>query len=248
MKKRIISVALILIIAVMAIEVVSNFRTLDYEKAYEKTEKMDSFEAVMSTIVTITEGSDTKQSVIDQTIKVKNRNKKNMIYSVYAKSTSTDSTTSEVVEDVSEYIYYKDNYYIAMPGVKYKSYCGYDAAKSNINNLVNAVTFPYEKMYNVRKYKEKGKMHYEYDVEYSDVSNHVLSALQSAVSGFEGVNFKVSEVIAEAAVDKKYVTERSLWVVYESDEGIEISLEITVQIKNTKVKLDAPDESKYAAL
>ncbi len=243
MKKFLIAILAVALVAV----IIMTIGKTDYEKAYKKTESLTAFEINMTTTVNMTEGNINRESVIEQVVSVENFNKSNMKYKVSAQSTSTDENGKNVGE-VSEYIYYDEDYYLSLPGIKYKSFCGFDRAMTNIDDLVHSVSFPYDKMYNTEKYKEDGKVYYKYDVEYEDVSNHVKTALQSAINNYQGETFSVKETEAGAVVENGLVTEKSLWVVYESNSGIKISLKVVSSLEKTSCSVETPDISKYVSM
>lgn len=213
-----------------------------YAKAYKNTEKLENYTMEISTIVTIKDNSGTKQSAIDQTVKVKNKGKKNMTYQVYTMSTSTDVAASDVVTEENSYIYKNEKYYYTYPGVKYKSPTSYEMGLASIENLTNVISFPEEKMYNT--VKEDGE--YMFEVEASDVSDYINTMISFAANQFDNVTFKHDGVMAAACVEGKYITERSFVVSYEGESGESITLEIYTNLISRDAHINPVNEDEYA--
>lgn len=244
--RTVIFVAAAVMAVVLVFFAVNSIVGADYEKASKKTSALKSYETAITTIVTVSDGEHVKTSFIDQMVSVYNKGKKDMRYKVETKATSTDVSSGKVAEENNSYVYYDGSYYYDYPGVKYKSAATPETAKSNIENLVNVITFPLDKMYDITEEKENGETVYSYVVDYADVSAYVAATLQSATSLLEGVSLSIADVSAEATVKKGYVTERGLYVVYEGAEGEYISLEMNTKLNNTDAEVPVPDKTKYA--
>lgn len=217
----------------------------DYEKAYDKTKALSSYEMEVSTIVTVNNSGAVRQTAVSQNIEAYKIGDDSMRYTVRTKSTSVDEGGREDSSTVSEYTYCDGNYYIAMPGVKYVSRTDFDSALKNITDLTDIISLPYEKMYNTESDKADGEMVYKYDVEGEDISEYVLSLLQSAADSVEGETFKAENISASATVKGGYVTERAFTANYSSG-GASFSVEVYTVLTNKRSRVDKPDESKYA--
>ena len=143
-KGLIISVFSILLVGVVLFLIFSG--STGYKEAYENTDKLKSYTMEISTIATMTDSEGTKQSVVDQVVKVQNKGKNSMIYSVESKANSYDSLSGETVNEENGYIYCNGFYYYDYPGVKYKGPADFEAANLNITNLSRVISFPFEKI------------------------------------------------------------------------------------------------------
>lgn len=244
---KIVIVAVLLIAAVIVGVVLLNMPK-DYQSAYEKTNALTSYEMDITTIVTIEDENDTKQSVIEQSVKVYNKGKSSMRYNVSTHASSTEFSSGSVVEEDSSYMYHNGKYYQSYPGVKYKNAADSMAALENITALTNIITFAPDKMYNVTKEANDGKVVYEYGVDYADTSAYVKSTLENAVGVFDEGNFKLDSMWASATVEKDYVTERDFGIVYADGEEKSVTVEIYTKLVDTDASVEIPDESKYVSI
>lgn len=219
----------------------------DYEKAYDKTNALSSYEMEISTIVTVEAPDSLKQTVVTQNIEAYKIGDSSMRYTVKTDSSSFDESGNEDAATESEYTYCDGNYYISMPGVKYMSEIDFDSALKNITDLTNLISLPNEKMYNQVSEKNDGTMVYKYNVEGEDLSEYVLSLLQSAADSVEGASFKADDISGSAAVKGGYVTGRGFTAYYSSDEA-SFSVEVYTKLTNKRSKVDKPDASKYAVI
>lgn len=238
MKKKIVSLLCVLVSAVLLTSC-----GYDYEKAYGKTEKLASYETEITTIVTL-KGESLMQTEVVQTAQVYRKGSDDMRYRVATESFSVDENGRCEAESSSEYTYYDGNYYISMPGVKYYSPIDFDNALKNITDLTGLITFPYDKMYNVEKEKSKNGMVYDFDVEGEDLSEHVLSLLQSAADTFGEELFKPENIKASATEKGGYVTNRSFSAEYSAD-GKEFTVEIYTKLVKKRTRVAVPDKEKY---
>lgn len=219
----------------------------DYERAYDKTRALSSYEMEINSIVTVNAWGSFRQTAVQQNIEVYKIGEDAMRYAVRTKSKSVDGDGNTEAESDSEYIYCDGDYYISMPGVKYISKTDFDSALKNINDLTNIISLPYEKMYNPESEKRDGKMVYRYDVEGEDISEHILSLMQSAADSVEGASFKAEDISAEATVKGGYVTERAFTANYASEEA-SFSIEVYTNLTNKRSRVNKPDASKYASV
>lgn len=238
---------LILIVGVFVMTVALSSCGYNYEKAYEKTEALSSYEMEVSTIVTVNTPDSVKQTEVTQTIEVYKEGDAKMRYMVKTESASINEDGHREAESVSEYTYYDGKYYISMPGVKYASGTDFDSALKNITDLTGLISLPYEKMYNVDSCKVDGKMVYSYDVDGEDISEHVLSLLQSAADSVGEVGFAAKNISASASVKGGYVTDRAFEANYEA-EDISFTVEIYTKLVNKRARVNVPDASKYASI
>lgn len=207
-------------------------------------DEMTDYVMNISTFITIDGGDDTKQSAIEQTVRVNNKGSEDMLYEVKTTATSTDVLTGKVVSEENSYIYYDNNYYYTYPGVRYKSPADYKLALENIENLTRVITFSENDMVNAEWTEVNGEEKVSYQVEYEDVSPFVKGVLENAAATFEGVSFSMTELSASATFKGDVATSRDMFICYEGNSGETISVEIYTSYGEAEV-LEVPDESKY---
>lgn len=216
--------------------------TAKYEKAFSNTRGLTDFEMKITTTVLADGGDAVKSTEVVQNISVCNMGKDDMRYKVSTESSSTSEEGDVGAETTGEYIYSDGNYYISMPGVRYFSPIDAESALNNINDLTNIIALPYEKMYNVEKHKNT----YEYQVEGEDMSEYVLSLLQSTADSFGDESFSALEVSGSAEVKGKYVVKRSFRADYAGNGNKSFTVIVETELVDTKAQVDKPDKSQYA--
>ncbi|MBQ6794701.1 MAG: hypothetical protein IJO83_00990 [Clostridia bacterium] len=207
-------------------------------------DEMTDYVMNISTFITIDGGGDTKQSAIEQTLKVNNKGSEDMLYLVETTATSTDMLSGKVVSEENSYIYYDNTYYYTYPGVRYKSPADYKLALDNIENLTRVITFSEKEMVNAEWTESGEEKRVDYQVEYEDASPFVKGILENAAATFDGVKFSMTELSASATFKEDEATSREMFICYDGDNGETISVEIYTSYGEAEV-LEAPDESKY---
>jgi hypothetical protein len=235
---------ILILTAVLTVPVLSSCSN-SYEKAYKKTEALSSYETEITTTVTLNDDEETKTTDVVQHVSVYNEGKKNMRYRVKTTSSSINENGDSEAETESEYTYYNGKYYISMPGVKYTSQIDIDGAVKNIENLTDIISLPYDKMYNVEESKKDGKTVYKYDVEGEDISDYILSLLQSAADSIGDKTFKATSISATATVESSYVTERTFTADYAAD-GALFTVEVKMSLTSESADVEIPNVSEYA--
>lgn len=238
-----------LIFIVLAVIVILAIRFMgggaDYDKANEEAKSLKSYRETISTVVTIEDNGNVRQSAVDQIVDVANKGKKSMIYNVATTATSTDMATGEVKTEENSYMFYNNNYYYSYPGVRYKSPVAHDMALSNINNLTDVITFSSDEMINTYTEEADGDTVFYYQVNYENVSAFVKGVLENAIASFEGVNFSPVDMNASATVREGAVCARDLYVEYASQSGQKVTVEIYTELTGDVPEIEKPDESKY---
>lgn len=237
--------ALVAVVAVViVILTMCTGSSADYKKAYEKTNKLASYEMGVSTIITVSDGEE-KQIAIDQNIKVQNKNALDMIYEIKTVSTSTSVTNGNVVTEESSYIYNNEKYYYTLPGIKYSNITTRELAESNIDNSSNIISFADEIVKRGSSEKTDEGVVYYYTVDYRDASAYVKAVQEQAIGIVgEGV-FTTTEATGSALVKDGYVTERALYIECENEFGDSIILEFATSLIDTEASVEKPDDSKY---
>lgn len=234
----------ILLIATAFVLMLSACAKVDYDKANEKTADMTDYRMTISTIVTIEDATDIRQSAINQNVSVNNKGKSDMIYSVQTSATSTDVTAGKVVTEENSYIFYNNSYYYTYPGVRYKSATAFDMALANIENLSNVITFSEDEMINPERESADGGNVATFLVNYEDTSAFVKAILENAAANFDGVTFSPEDIGASCTVKDGAVTARELYICYAAATGERITVEIYVDYESAEA-VEVPDESKY---
>lgn len=212
-----------------------------YSQAYENTKKLKNYTMGISTIVTLNDGEDTKQTYIDQVVKVNNKGKDNMVYRVETTATTTDENGGVVTEE-SSYTYKNGNNYHSFPGVNYMMPTTKDLALETIRGLENVILVPYDKMVNVEE--EKGV--YTFEINPEDASDHIKAMMNFATGQFEDVNFFNDGLQVTATVEGKYITDRSFYLSYDTGEGQSFAIEVYAGITERKAEIEEIDESKFS--
>lgn len=241
MKNKILIAAGAIVIIALAVLALGMIKGSDYSSAYERTKNLKNYTMNISTVVNLENNGNIKQTVIDQTVRVKNKGSDKMIYQVETLSTSTDAATGKVVSEENSYIYKNEKYYYSYPGVKYFGTAEKDKALSNVENISDVISFPYDKMYNVTE--DDGE--YSFQVENADISQHVNAMIDFAVGQFENVNFTFDGINVTATVKDKYITDRSFLLNYTSGEGQKITIEVYTTLLDKNPAIEDVDESKY---
>ncbi len=241
-------ILLVAVVAVIAAVAIIKNEPEDYASAYEKTNVLTSYTMDVSTIVTVNDSGNIKQSTIDQNVAVENKGKSTMRYKVTSDSTSADLSTGKVIEESSSYIYYNKKYYQSYPGVNYTTLTDALSALENITSFTNIIAFAPDKMYNAVTVEEKGRTVFEYQVDYKDVSPYIQSTLTNAIGVFEDGNFKMESIWASATVKRGLVRERSFYIEYTDGEEKSVMVEVYTTLTDTSATVEIPDESKYVSI
>lgn len=234
---------LILIVFALVL-MLSACRNSDYDAANKKTQSMTDYTMKISTIITIEDNENIKQSIINQVLRVNAKGEAGMLYDVKTTATSTDMLTGEAVSEENSYMFYENSYYYTYPGVRYKSAAEYDMALSNIENLTDVISFSENKMLNVEWEEGDGESVINYQVNYADASPFVKSVLENAIATFEGLEFSPKDMSASARLKDNAVTGRELYICYEAMTGERVTIEIYTEYDNAET-IEKPDESKY---
>lgn len=244
MKKKMIACCLIACLIVAGLVYISA-RNNRLDVVIKRTERLDSFEMGISTIVNLSDENIMRQSVLDQVLTVKKRSGANMHYKVETTATISNGENGDVTVEENSYIYYKNNYYHSYPGVNYYGATNKESAENNLNNIKNIISFPYEKMYDIEKVDDNV---YSYKVDWKDASALLKATLQAAVNQFENSSFEMSDVSATIKVADGYVAEQSFFISYVGNNGEEIRMEIYTSLLDNEASVEVPDKNKYVSI
>lgn len=214
-----------------------------YVEAYNKTNALKQYEIQTSMIVSVDDG-EVKQTAIDQVIRA-NHGDSGLIYKVDSVATSTNVTDGKVYSEESSYTYYNKKYYYSLPGVSYTSDITEDKAKHNLDNFINMISFPYDKMNVYEKEETDGTTVYHYTVDYEDVSDYVKAVCESGVNVIGEGNFKRTAE-ASATVKDGYVTQRTMYIECVNENEDTVVIEFVTELCDTKAEIAIPDANKYA--
>ena len=214
-----------------------------YQKAYKKTQALDTYELYICTSALLNDGVNTLETVITQNVQAYHVGKNDMRYKVTTESVSYDANGNEEAQTYSDYIYYDGNYYFSMPGVKYNSPADFDSALATIMDLTDIISLPEDKMYNLSEYEGS----YSYQIEGEDISDYVMSLLQSTANSAGEVPFGADNVSGTAHIEDGYVTGRTLTAHYTSRQGMEwFEINVETELVSKDANVEIPDKSQYA--
>ncbi len=237
----------LLIVAIVAVIVIVTFIKLfsdtGYSAAYKNTENLKNYTMNISTIITVNDKEGSKQSAIDKVVKVNNKGKDNMVYTVETTSTTTDFD-GKVITEESFYAYKEGKYYNSLPGVNFKSPIDKASALKNLQGEVGIISVPYEKMVDCRK--ENGE--YVFEISQKDASERVNALISSASGQFENTNLSKDALEVTAKVKGKYITNRSFFLSYANNEGQNFVVEIYVDLEKTSADIAEIDDNKYVSI
>lgn len=246
MKKRsIIIIACALLVVIGAVFMMN--KAGGYNSAYEKTNKLKNFQMTLDTIVTISDSENLLQRTTEQTLDVEGRGSDKLIYEINTVASMTNSETGSYATEESSMIYYDSFAYQNLAGLKYCVNVTEKTGEENLENFINTIAFPFEKMKNVEEEKENGGILYTYTVDFEDVSDNVKGSLQEAINDAGGT-FKADSMVATAFVKDGYVKERSLCVTYINESSVTVSVEIYAELTQTSAKVAKPDKSEYLTM
>ncbi len=215
-----------------------------YVAAYTKTNALKQYQMQASMIISLDDGTGVKQTAIDQTILADNQ-ASGLIYKVESVATTTLVADGKVNSEESSYTYYDEKYYYNLPGVRYTSDVTEAQAQQNLNNFINMIAFPYDKMQVFEKEEADGVTVYNYTVDYSHVSDYVKAVCESGVNAIGEGNFKRTAE-ASATVKDGYVTQRTMYIACENEKGNRVVIEFVTELCDTKAQIQIPDATKYA--
>lgn len=215
-----------------------------YNEAYKNLKKLDSCEMSLTTIVTISDDTATLQEVTDQFIKAENIGKKDVRYEIKTAASSSSTLTGKTVRQESSMTYYNGKAYQSFPNYKYYHSVEEATAEKNLDSVMNIISVPYEKMVNLEKTEKDGMVTYNYQVEWADVSEEVKATITDAIEK-TGLSFHPEGIDATAVVKDGHVIKRELNVIYASENGTEITVEIYTELENTKATVKIPDIKEY---
>lgn len=211
-----------------------------YKKAYEKTEALKSYTIEIRTAVNATDNGVERSETTVQTVYASDVGGDEMIFKVDTKSLPEEPSGND-----TSYTYYKNKYYISMPGVRYYSEADVASAQSTIENLTRIISLPYEKMYNVSETDGV----YAYDVEGEDLTQLVMALLQTTADSFGDKQFKAENISASASVADGYVKSRHFEAKYTGADGDGIfSVTIDTSLLKKSAEIEKPDIKKYGKL
>ncbi len=245
-KTKLVIISLVAVLSVIGIVFLINEKT-PFEKAQTNTDSLESMEMSIVTLVTTRDETAELEEKTDQTLKVEGRGTKDVKYEISTVASRMDTLSNHTVSQESSMIYHKATAYQKFPNYSYAQAVDEKTGEENLENVINIISVPYDKMVDATRRKEGDETVYTYKIEWADVSEAVKETLTNAIEN-TGLSFSMDNIEATATVKDDFVIKKSLRVVYISSDGTEITLEIKTELKNKEAKVRVPEEGEYPAM